>query len=357
MIRATRFRVGGWIALIMIAGVASAQDAAPQGPLAAMQAKLSLTDDDRNQLRAWISEKLDTITAGSSAMGAAVASLRDEVKGTAAFRDAYVAVCVELFTPVIKSTKSTAATQMAALLAGTGELGATRALLDALGDARPAIRAAAAAGLRNLRAKIAAPPAELLSATIDALKEAGKKEASAGTLRTIYQALDFVEAGVTPSDARPLVSGTLELLDARAELHVAKRAAGAQVPAEGADVAGLMAAGRLARWFTDADRDRLMTTCAKMMRYGVHRYIGSLHAVADKHATPPTLIEQRNAIEILVEECERRLLDGMKPTAPPGLTKFMREGDKADDVRVEFGKWSKLFQEKLNLTLSLDDAP
>lgn len=337
--------------VLFVAPLARAQDEKPAagGPLAGIQSKTTITDEDRGAIRNWLSERLEALTGGGPGSLGAIAAIRDENKGTNQFKDAFVASAVEIFGPAAKTAKPEVAAQLVAALGAFSDPAAMRVFIDALADARPAVRAAGASGIRALHTRLAGAGGNAGDA-LDALREAGKKETSAATLRLIYQALNLGDAGTPVADPKPVLAAVLDVLDARANLYNDRKVEAP--PAESADVPGVALALSMAKNFADADRDRLASAAARMMRHAVHRYAGSLAKVTDKAAAGQ--VELRNQTELLIDVCEKALIETLKPTPPPTVAAQMQKGDKLTEMKIEFGKWAKLVQDKLNLNVSLE---
>lgn len=341
--------------------------AAPQagGGITALEAKTALSDEDKTQLKNWIVERVDKIVnqsrddhASMAAAASAAVDLRKErPQASQGFRDAYAAQLIEVISPVYKGAKMVASAQLVTILAGLRDMTAEKVLLEALGHEQPAVRAAAASGLRGLRAKLAAAGAPALNEATAALRDAGKKESSTVALKTMYEAMNIREAvPANPPDPKRTAADILDLIDARSEQYASKK-----VKAEGAEVLGLAVMNGYVANLSDAEKDRLVIAVSRMLVYTVQRYINELSDVHDK-TSAPLLVEARNNAELLIESCERMLKDLVKPQAPaPDLVKILREGEKEEGerrakLRAEMGKWSQILAAKTNQKFELDES-
>lgn len=323
--------------------LAAAQDQpAAGGPLAAIQAKTSFSDEERGTVRTWLTERTQAIIAGT----ADAASIRAEYKGSNQFKDMVASTLAEVIAPTLKAAEANRAASLVALLAGMAEPSTAKTLLDALGDNRAPVRAAAIAGLRAVRAKAGAGgnPAEIT----DALREAGKKETSGGALRLIYGA--FNPADAAGLDAKPLLAALLDVLDARSAVYTAAKSP-SDVPAEAVDAAGIAIGAANAKNLSEGEAARLATATAKLLKHAMTRYVGGVSKVNDRSSS--AMIELRNQTEMLIEEAEKVLVETLKPQPAPAMSAPLRSGDKLADLKTEYGKWAKLVQEKLSLDISL----
>ncbi|MBI5865011.1 MAG: hypothetical protein HZB38_10990 [Planctomycetes bacterium] len=346
---------------------AAPQAEKPQaGELASVQTLPSLNEEQRGVVRKFVGDRTTAIVNQTAeadkitAAAKAVSELRTEYgrsSASQAFREAYVAMCLEVIGPVYKSAKLTPATQLVSFLASLNELPASKLFIEALGDERPAVRAAAASGLRGLRQKLVAAGGSAANDAIDALRDAGKRETSAAGLQSIYAALNYGEAGAA-ADAKRNASAVLEILDARSEQYASKQVRGA-----GAETVGLALLRTMQASLSDAEKDRLIVSTARMLFYSLPRYAGDLMNVNDKLDSPLRIVE-RNQIEGMIDECERVLKSLMKPSGDeePNLSRAIREpgkdaGERAVNIRNEAGKWSKLLQAKTSQKFEFEEAP
>lgn len=333
------------------------------GGIAVLETKPSLSEDEKTQLKAWIVERVDKIVnqsrddhASTAAAATAAADLRKErPSATPGFREAYVSLCVEVMSPVYKGAKMVASAQLVTILAGLREMATSKVLLEALGHEQPAVRAAAASGLRGLRAKLAAAGAPVLNEALAALREAGRRESSQVALKAIYGAMNVREVVQSHPDPKRNATDLLDLLEARSEQYTSKKVKG-----EGAEVLGLAVMNGYVSNLGDAEKDRLVIAAARMMLHAVQRYVDELSDVHDK-TSAPLLVEARNNAELLIEGCEKLLKELIKPAAPaPDLTKELRasekdEGEKRTKLRQEMAKWSQILSAKTNQKFELDE--
>jgi hypothetical protein len=340
---------------------------AQAGELAPFQTLAAMSDEGRAKLKEWIGKRVDTIIsqsakdakASSTEAKAAAADLRLEFArpgNSSAFKEAYVQIANEVIAPAYKSAGLPPATQLVSVLGAFNEPVTTRTLIDALSDERPAVRAAAASGLRTLRQKLAAAGGNAANEAIDALRDSGRKESSLVGLEAIYAALNYPEVGAAPDPKRNAMA-VLDILEARAEQYAAKHVKGG-----GADAAGLVVMNSLKAALSDAERERIAVIAGRMLLYSVHRYLAEFIAVTDKtHSS--LLVDERNHTEILIDECERTLKDLLKPQGAdePNLGKAMRDpgknpGDRPINIRNEANKWAKLLAAKTNQKFELEEV-
>ncbi len=315
------FRVAATLIVVTVMGLPTAPGQEPD-PLQALQAKNVITDEDRSVVQAWVAQRVSGVMSkDTSEAGPAVRELRAGFSGTQSFKDTYAAVCIEAVGSAYKRAERVPAARLLTTLIALNETGANRVFVEALGDKRAAIRQAGAVGLRNLRSKLLAGGGTLVTDALAALVAAGKKETSTVPLRTIYQALDYTGAGMTPTDPKPIVAAVLELLEARAAQYAAGK-----VKAEGADAEGLRVAGALRAAMTEEQRRRYIVAVAGMLRYAIIRYTSGeppLHKVIDKNAST-RLIELRNGTEFLIDAGERELIALLAPPDPPTVAQKMK---------------------------------
>lgn len=333
-------------AAIALALTSFAQDP-PQPPagneLRAVQEKTALTDDDRQVIRRAIDHRLADVVAGTA--GQAISQLRDDAKGSNAFREAYAGAIVDAVGQAYKTAKLVPATQLIALLGSMNEAVTQRVLIEALTDKRPAVRTAAAVGLRNLHAKLAQLGGAYFTDTLNALKDAGKAETSTVALKAIYLAMNFAEGGAASPDPKANVAAVLEVLDERA----GKQYAAGVIKAEGADTAGIEAVIALKSGLSDAERDRFLIAVGRIMSRSVTIYANELAGA--KGSLTGAVIDRRNAYEQLIEECERILADQIKPKTVPALAKAMQSSEgssKSTDMKNQMKEWAKILEEKFN---------
>lgn len=351
------------IALVLVAAGAThlPAGAQTQDVLNTLQAKNLLTEEDRGALRTWLSERISALdTDNPAGAAAAMNELRGAAAaGTPAFREACVGLLSELTREAYKSARLDAATRLVSLLAALNEPATYPLLLEALRDGRAAVRTAAAVGLRNLRVKLAVLGGNAVSETMAALRAAGRQETLAPALRAIYQALNYADTVPpipNPPDVRANTAALLEIFEARAAQHAARK-----VAAETADLTGLRAMEPLRKSLNDEERRRYVAAVATMMRYYVIAYTSELYKVKDKFSNPQ-VIEQRNHAELFIEEAEAQLaaLLALASDRTPSITVAMKNiQDETDRVKmkVEMNKWSDLLQKAIGQRFSLDEEP
>jgi hypothetical protein len=340
-------------ALLLILPVAGLCAQEPPVDLAPIRAKTEITEEDRTQIRTFVNQRIAKVVGNDAAeVRQAAEDLRTGFDGTEAFKRAYAAVCLEGIGSAFKKAELGPAARLLAVVNGFNVLDAHSLFLEALQDERVGVRAAGAIGLRTLREKLAAAGREVWQRVLDGLKEAGKKERSRDTLKTIYGALDYTRVPSTP-DAKASAAAVLELLEARARQYAA-----GNVSALGADDVGLRLAQSLTRVMEEADRKRLMVVVGTMMKYALERYTSGekkLSAVTDKHADRE-LVETRDAMERVILVGEELLVGLLKPEKPPTVSDNLRKLNAAD-MKVEWQKWVRLLRSAVNQDFSLAELP
>ena len=350
-----RLTLAGMVLAFGMASPLAAQEA-PEQPdvIGQLQNKGALTDEDATALRTWIGQRVQAVASGDpAAAGLAISGLRDGYKGTTAFKGAYLNTCIEVIATAYKPAKRDAAARLITVLNTFNEAQTYPLLIEALGDQRVPVRAAAAIGLRYLRPKLVAEGGNALSATIAALRDAGRREESHVALQLIYRAMDYTGVGSLP-DPKANASAVLELLELRARQYETR-----QVKAEGADRDGLELARKLSGQLDDDQRRRLAIATAKMLHYGVVRYTTELHKVDDK-TSGPLPIAARDRIELLILTAEDLLAS---LTAPPQAEDFKTvteemqdrvQDEKATYMKIAMNEWANVLRGRFQLDLQID---
>jgi len=338
------------IAVWTCAAAVAQPPAAPPNPFQPLSAKAALTDEDRAAIRKLVAERVEQIKSGSRRE--AVAELRDAYAGASpAFREAYTAICIELITAAYKQAEPGPAAQLVVLLTTFNEVPTYRLFVEALRDERVGVRASAAIGLRALRAGIARTGNVPFNEVVEALREAGKRETSAVTLKTIYQALNYPEVVPSPPDPKADASAVLEILEARAKPYAEAKA---KAEAAGADVVGLSVARGLSKQLSDADRNRLLEAAAMMLRWALARYTTELYKIPD--TANPYLLRERNDAELLIEEGEALLASVLAPSGKrPNVTEALQKKSKPEEIRGVWGEWVKLLANAVGKDFSLPE--
>ena len=355
----TNARLAALVVVFLLAGLPATLVAQEQeGPLAAMQTKEALTDDDRAGIRTWIGQQIAGLADKDPPQRP------DGVQSAARQRAGYAGVHRGVrhrghggHRVGVQEDGHFARRQLIALLNVFDDRRSADLLLEALKDDRAAVRAAAIIALRNLQPKVAAD-ADLYGRTLAALKEAGKREVSRETLRLIYRAMDYAKVQPAP-DRRQAAAALLELLEYRVGKY-----GEANVPAEGAEVEALTGGKEWRKSLDEAQRKRYALLLAKLLHYGVGHYTGGerpLGQVRDK-TDGPDMIALRNATELLIEDAEAQLTEMLSPSEPPNVTDAMRRAKKTErahmaDIILEMNKWAPTFKEKLELDLAPLNAP
>lgn len=337
------FTLGLTVGCMTLAALAQEPQPTPQpgSELRPLQEKASLTDDDRAVIRRTVDRWVGDVGATANA----VSQLRDESKGSNAYREAYAAAVIDSVNNGYKTAKNGTAAQLIAVLSVLNEAPAQKVLVEALADKRPPVRATAAVGLRNLHAKLAQLGGAYFTDTLSALKEAAKAETSTVALKAMFQALNFSEGGANSPDVKANAAAILEVIDDRAT----KQYATGKVKAEGADTVGLQALSALKAGLSDAERDRLTQAVARIISYAVTVYANELSGA--KESLSSASAERRNAFELLIEECERQLADQLKPKTTPSVSKAMQTSEgskKSTDMKTAMKEWARLLKEKYN---------
>jgi hypothetical protein len=322
-----------------------------QDVLTQWQSKSALTDEDQAALRAWVAERVQAIAATDPAASTSTfRELRRAHRGTEAFKQAFAGAVAEAVRSAYGQAKRDSAAQLIALLNTLDEVSSYNLLIEVLGDKRVPVRTAAVIGLVRLREEIAGAGSDAFSQTIAALREAGKRETSAVTLKLIYRALDYTAGGSSPPDPKACATAVLEILEARSRQYEAR-----DVKAAGADRRGLELVSKLLGQLDGPARQRLAIATAKMLHYAVERYTSELHKVRDKSSSP-VQIALRNRMELFIAAAEQLLVQLTSPEDPPNVTKQMQEqpvGDKVTEMKIAWGKWADLLQQRYQIDVSI----
>lgn len=352
-----------WLLLTPAPTVAqdSPAPSAAQNPLDALRNKTGLTDEERTSIRSWVQARIAALISDSP--GNAYAELRSATANAGTeFRTAFAAACIESARTSYKTAGLRAATQLISLIHSIPDcpLEPAFALLqEALKDERPGVRMAAATGLRDLRPRIAAAGPAVLNVAFSALRDAGKRETSDAVLRIIYQATNYPEVIASPPEPKSNALALLEVLESRSALYDA-----GSTQTEGADAAGLRAIGQpgptgAAALFTaldEAERRRLIVAAGKLLQHAVKRYVHGPQPLIDVRTKTrnPQIAEQRDRVELLIEECERHLSEWLQFKPPPAVFDRIRRGRNATEIVIELNKWADKIKETANVDLHLN---
>lgn len=334
--------------LLAIASPLSAQDP-PADPFAKVRNAAAVSTEDRNRVRQWVDQRVAAIV-GNERMASqeAIKEFRDNARGSDAFLEALTDATVAAVGSAYKNAKRVAAVRLIVALNVLNRAATQEVLIEALRDKRPSVRAAAAVGLRGLRAQLALAGGNFVTKTLSALSEAGKRESSGATLKEIYLAMNFPAAVPSPPDPAGNVAAVLGLLEARAAQYETGK-----VRAVGADHTGLQLAGALRASMNEADRRRLTIVLGKMLKHAVERYAGELHKVRDKTSSPAQ-IAIRNGYELLIVEGERRLGELFTRQTPAGVVTQMRQAHPTE-MKIDWAEWAKLLQKEVGIDFDLHD--
>ena len=336
----SQFRLSAVVAALSAALVAAAQNPPPAGPLDDLKTKPALTDEERGVIKEWLTQQIGAIVNGASPKAAV--ELRSNFSGTDGFKDAYITLSIELIAPVVPRAEVAASAQLVALLGSYQSLKTLDTLLEALKDKRPAVRSAAAVGLRVLQPRIAASGGGEFGKSVEALRSAAKAESSAPALRLMYLALDYPNL---PADVGTLTTALLDILETRSKAYK-----GEDTPAWAADRPGLALAGKLRNRLNETDKDRLIAASARLLRAGVLRYaVDELDQVKDEGGAADS-IELRDSTEYLIVEAETQLatLLGVadKTDRPNVAQKLMSERDPIG-MKTEMNRWADMLQSRM----------
>lgn len=323
--------------LLLISCLAHGQNP-PASPLEELRA-----NPDREKLAAWITNRVQTIATNAPTAGQAAHELRSEYTGPEAFRTQYAQVTIEQVRTKLRDAKGPGAARLITVLSALAEApvaDVSAPLLEALAHADPAVRAAAAAGLRALRSKLTGPA---FSAAVSALREAARKETSGGALKMEYLALDFSD--VPAADQRAAADALLDVLDARARQYTA-------TGGDGADSYGLRTALALRNQLDDAGRRRLVGAAGRMLKASVARYAdGERPLMNVKDDGPVPLVAARDGAELVIEEAERVIRELLGATTGPNVSNGMRRG-RADEMNTEMARWTEQIKESTGVDLA-----
>ncbi len=321
-------------AMIFLVAVAAAQPSIH--PLPNLNTKEALTDEDRAALRKWISDQVNAaLSEESTGNSEALNKLRQAVEGSKGYREAFAAVMAQVIKPALPTAKSaTTAARLVALVYVGGEPTGADLLIETLKDERPGVRAAAAAGLRALRPKLAGR-GDTLSKGLAAMRDAGKGETSRDTLRTFYRALGRIEGG--GAELRQQWTPLLELLEARAAKYTERK-----VAAEGADEAGLGALLPFVKDLNDDEKKRVVAAVGAMLRTAIADYTTNLKLYAVREDAGPQR-ELRDAVALLIDTGERVLQAALAPATAPSVAAKMANAE-ATDMKTEWRNWVGLIK-------------
>lgn len=347
--------IRAWIVLGYVAlfgGWVRAQQ--PEGPLAGLRQRPDLGEEERAQVRTFAAERLQRTVADDAGARAATDELRAAGEGSDGYRRVYAATCLELIGPAMPKAGLVPATRLLTVVNALNTLDALPLLLESLRDERTGVRAAAAVGLRLLRPRVVQAGRDTYQRVLDGLKEAGKKERSRDTLRSIYKALDYAELPASP-DAKANVAAVVEILEARVPQY-----ANDPIPAVGADDVGLRLAQSLLRVLDEGERRRLAGVTAGLMRQALEQYLpgeGSrnLAAVRDQQGQS-SLSELRDAMERIVLVGEELLVGLLRPEKAPSVSDFLRKLDTAG-IQNQWNLWVPLLQNAVGQDFALRLRP
>ncbi len=339
--------------LVMLGGALAPAVAQPaeKDVIKQLQVKADLSDQDKAALQTWTEQRVQAIASDDPATAAVgVRELRKAYEqGSPTFKAALAEVYARLARGAYKRAGREAAARLITLVTVFKQPDAPALLVEAIADKRVPVRAAAAVGLRRLRQELATGEAATFAQVQQALATAGAKESSAVVLKTIYEALDYTKAGALP-DAQANATAVLNLLVGRGQQY-----AGGKVSAEAADTPGLELAGKLLDRYNDDQKKRLLEASARMLAYGVSRYVDDLYQVDDKKSGP-VRVALRNRFEQFIIAAENLLTVLARPASPPAVSKTMQESV-ADEKRINVAnamkQWSKLLADQFGIQVEV----
>lgn len=324
-----------------------------EGPLAELQSRSELSEQDQQRLTTFVRDTIAAIAADDPvAAREAVRQLRRAYDGTTAFKRAFAEVCLRSIRSAYQKAELRPAAQMITFLGTLRVPDAQPVLLDALQDERVGVRAAAAAGLAALRETLVAAGADARKRALDALVKTGTAEKSRATLRCIYQALDYASLANPPADKQAPLA-VLKLLEQRAQAYD-----GDDVPAMGADNLGLRIIRRSLAQFDDAERKRLLTVVGTMLRRSIEAYTSGPKRLADVRddAGNPQAVAVRDSVEQLILIGEGLLAEMLNPPREqvPDVAEQMRNLETVE-MKNEWKKWAALLQNATGQSFALRD--
>lgn len=336
---------GPIVGLVLCVTAASGQ----QDPLAALQQKATLTDNDRAALEQSLRQKVAaTVREQGPAAGDLLRQLRRiPADATDAYREAYIASCIAAIDSAVSKAPEAAAARLLTVLYEFDDVATAEVYLKAVSDQRDPVRLCGAAGLRRLGAKLAAQGVDRVRPMLNALRDAGGEAQSVAVLDTIYRAMDLGNA--LPADAKVDLLAIIDLLETRSERYAA-----GQVRGEGIDGIGLAIVTRRLQRLNDTEKQRLMKATARMLRHTVAHYAND---AALRAAETFSLQQVRNRIERFIEQAEQTLVQlGAGGASPPSITDAMQgEGD-AVDMKISMNRWAELLEERTGEDYRLSES-
>jgi len=326
-----------FLAACAAAPVAYGQTPSDGDTLAALKARTSFTDEDRQKLNAWTEKQVTALVDGAAG---AAATLRTTEGGTDAFREAYGVALSAAVASRYKEAAEGPAAQLLAVLSAADTIDAHRIFIEGLRDERISVRAAAAIGLRTLQRRISAAGGAYFTDAMEGLRAAMKKEASPVALRLMYGAMDYRNSGATPADPKLTVSVLLDVLESRVDAY--QKETGRAFAADGP---GLALATSLAGQMGDGEKSRLAKAAAGILRGAVSAYTTEYFQL-DARRDSELLVRTRNALEALIAEAEKALVAalGLGSKPHPKLVAAMETGDKIKTYHA-MNEWADLLKE------------
>jgi hypothetical protein len=342
-LRRTLFVLG----LLTLSTPLAAQDAATTLGLEDLQSKGALSEDELSRVTEWVTTRIRDVATSSSAAKRAVTELRlAHHGGDEGFRRAFARTANDLIRQSYARAQLLAATQMIALLGSFDDMAAHPTLLEALGDERVGVRTAAAVGLARMRGAIVQAGGNVVAATLAALVDAGKNEASAVALKSMYRAMDF-QSSSPSGDPQAVARALLELLDGRAKLYAAGKPS-----AWGAETAAIDIAGRLRGSLSNGDKTRLTGDLGQILIAAGTRYTERLMTISNDSSSRVD-IELRDTTEQLVYAAEGLLANLLTWTGDTTVADHMRKLEKTE-MKLKLKEWGKLLNAATGETFDVD---
>ena len=313
-------------------------------PIDPLKRKATLTVEEGGQIKVWLDERLRLVAAEDAVSATqALKAIREAASGgSAAFNDALAAGLVELSRPMLARAEAGPSVRLVAALTLADSAAAASVLVAALKDERPAVRAAAAAGLRRLQPRIAAAGAATFGDVVSGLATAAKNETSAPALAALYTALDFngVSANV---NQREVANALLGVLEARQPAYEDD-----SVAAPTADVVAVRLLG--SAQLDPGASTRFGVVLGKMLRYAIQAYTTSLvegepALINVSDDADKTLVDRRNGIEQLVFEIEKQLNTLVGASPDRNLAEKMRRANDTD-IKIAMQAWAGALKAK-----------
>lgn len=331
-------RTLGTVVLLLMCGLASAQDA-PEHPFAAMRNKSVVSEDERTQIREWLSSRVSQIADASRLR--AGAEIRVAAEGQDGYRAAFSEIAVQLVAAALPEAKSIGAAQLIALLADLERVETIDTLLQALQSDHAAVRAAAAAGLQRLRPQIVRQGGGSSDKVIGALEAAATKETSPVALEAELGALDFTGTSNFAGRGR-MVAALLKIVRDRGAAYQA-----GEPIAEAAEAPALRLLIKLANDLDENQKKQAAEAAGWMLKYATAEYAKDLVNL-DELLANSIRLERRKRFELIMMQAETLLKTLLSPPSPaPSISDAIKTQGDADKLRDLWSKWAEVLQASL----------